>query len=166
MILDAPELPDASAWAPARALLDHHEGAAIIAVRGTAVAPSVRLRRPGAECAVPSTQALVSATDGALPLEIAEQIDTVIAVAPLEVPALTAVAARLMKDRGFEPPVIQRMAAVVAKVAFGSGRGIHEVRALVRRIPAGPWTAATTTGTGGTGRTGRIGRAAARKKKR
>lgn len=142
LILEVPQATDPSEWGAALALLDRHPGRAILAVRGQPMKGGITLRAAERTLTVPSTAALMTATADALPQVLVEQVDAVVELDALDVNALTTLAERMLRTRGFAAPFVRQTAGMVAKLAYASGRGIHEVHALVRRIPDGKWVGA------------------------
>ncbi|MBX5480734.1 MAG: ClpX C4-type zinc finger protein [Myxococcaceae bacterium] len=126
-------------WARTRTLWERHGGVVILTTRGCAPAPDAAVLTEDARVPLASTQAIVAATYGALPLEVAEQVDAVVVLDALDEPALGAMASTLMGARGFAESFIAEAAPALAKSALASSRGAHELVALVRRLPQGAW---------------------------
>lgn len=112
----------------------------ILAVRGEPGAPSLVLTNDDAELPLLSTRALVEATRGLLGAELAEHVEAVAALGALQVDALEEIARRLLLARRQELELSDALVQALAAEAARSGRGGHELRALLRRIPAGTWT--------------------------
>jgi hypothetical protein len=112
---------------------------AVLAARGDAPTPVLVLEGEEGPEPIYDTDALHRALGARLSPRLLSLVD---AVFPLEAPddvALAELAAGLLLARGAQVP-----AAVVARLvahARRSGRGAHELTALISRVPAGQWRA-------------------------
>jgi hypothetical protein len=111
----------------------------VLAARGDAPTPVLVLEGEEGPEPIYDTDALHRALGARLSPRLLSLVD---AVFPLEAPddvALAELAAGLLLARGAQVP-----AAVVARLvahARRSGRGAHELTALISRVPAGQWRA-------------------------
>lgn len=126
-------------WQRAKSLWERHGGVAVMALRGRAPAASAEVLTEDARLALPGTSAIVDATDGALPVEIAEKVDAVIVLAALDDAGLGVLATSLLASRGFADSFAAEAVPHLTLAARSSGRGAHELLALVSRIPPGAW---------------------------
>jgi hypothetical protein len=135
LVDDGPQLESLAQTIP-RALANGRP--VVLALRAVSPAPLMTLKAGHGEGIVYSTAALVKATNGRLPVELAEQVETVAVFRGLEAGQLEILAARLVANR---PEVVLPPGALrtLVKSAQASGRGGHELKALVRRLPAGNW---------------------------
>lgn len=111
---------------------------AVLAVRAAPPQPTIVLRGEAGEEPLYGTEELVGAVGRALPRAVLALVDGVVALPALDVPALRALAAGLVAQReGVQvaPQALQKL----AELAHQSGRGAHELVALVRRVPKGRW---------------------------
>jgi hypothetical protein len=115
----------------------------VLALRGEVEEAPVVLEGNGATLPLFSTQALVSATAGRLPVEVAERIQAVVSLRPLPEREWTEVARRLAAARHPAVSLSAEALGALAAEAARSARGGHELRALIGRIPAGEWNAGT-----------------------
>ncbi|HLL84970.1 MAG TPA: ClpX C4-type zinc finger protein [Longimicrobium sp.] len=113
--------------------------AVVLAVRGEVAEAPVVLEGNGVALPLFSTQALVTATSGRLPVEVAERIQAVVSLRALPLSDWAEVARRLAAARfpqvALSPEALDALAAEAAR----SPRGGHELKALIGRIPAGEW---------------------------
>jgi hypothetical protein len=110
----------------------------VLALHGELPGAAVELTSNGRKARVNSTSELKSATRGRLPLFLLERFDAVVVLPPLDEPALRQIAARAAAKLGRTPApaVLDRLVAE----AMQSGRGAHELIAMLRRHPRGEWT--------------------------
>lgn len=137
LLLDA--IPALLADEGIRARLEATGG--IIALRGEAL-PSTALTvaSEGLELPLLGSAELVEATSGALPLGLADQVNVVAAFRTLTPDELEEITRRLLLGRQGEVEATEELIAAISATAARSGRGGHEARALVERLPAGAWS--------------------------
>ena len=139
LLLDGADGLDERGWVDLSRALDATKANVILALRGRTPEPTYFLITDDEEREpLPSSQSLVTATGGKLPLGVAEAVDF---AASLEAPdhlALCELAQFLFTERMPED-LTEGLAQSLAEIAFGSGRGMHELVALVRRVPPGAW---------------------------
>jgi hypothetical protein len=110
----------------------------VLAMTGVLERSLITLRdEDGGQTVLYSSEALVRATGGLLPLEIAERVDAVAVFCPLEDAQLHILAMRALQQRGvtLSPGALGSL----VRHAAASGRGAHELLAVLRRIPEGAW---------------------------
>lgn len=142
LLVDAVERARAEDVAALQALVQA-DAEVILAVRGSAGEASIVLSGSDAELPLLSTRALVDATGGMLAAGLAEHVQAVASLAALEVDALEEIARRMLLRRRQELELSDALVQAIAQEASRSGRGGHELRALLRRIPAGTWSVRT-----------------------
>lgn len=136
LLIDGADGLDEAQWAQVTRALDQHPQPVVFALRGRSPEPTYFIITETAREPMPSSQSLVTATGGKLPLGIAEAADF---VAALEAPGedvLRALATHLLQGR-VRDDLRAGLAESLAELASGSGRGAHELVALVRRVPPG-----------------------------
>ncbi len=139
LLLDGADGLEEREWARLSRALDATQAAVILALRGRTPEPTYFLiTEDDQKEPLPSSQSLVTATGGKLTLGVAEAVDF---VASLEAPdrqALCELAQFLFSEKMPEE-LAGGLAESLAEMAHGSGRGLHELVALVRRVPPGVW---------------------------
>ena len=106
----------------------------VIAAPGVLPAPPLVLSGDAGEEAVYDTRTLASVVD-ALSVTLLAEVDQVLSLEAPDAAALEPLAAALLGDRGAQLPAPALQALV--RIAVDSGRGAHELAALVRRVPPG-----------------------------
>jgi hypothetical protein len=109
-----------------------------IAVRAEPPKPALVLTGADGEEPLYDTQGLVAALGHVLPHAILSSVDGVVVLAAMDVDALEALAVGLVATRGdleLSPAMVKQIAALAEK----SGRGAHELVALIARVPKGQW---------------------------
>lgn len=139
LLIDSVEGLDAQGWLRLAYHLEKHPGPAIVAMRGTAPEAAAHALTEDARVAIAATASLIEATAGKLPVDFAEALDGVVALGATDEDALRALGAHLLVSRGFPAPLVDGTSDVVTQQARSSGRLLHEVVALVRRVPPGAW---------------------------
>ncbi len=124
-------------WAKLGRLLADHPGPWVIAMRGEAPRSAAVVITDRGRMIVPSTAALDEATGGQVPREVLESIDGVISLPPADVGALEQLASALLLRQGQSAEFVRALAPVLAREAWASRRGAHELMALLRRVPRG-----------------------------
>jgi ABC-type cobalamin/Fe3+-siderophores transport system ATPase subunit len=121
------------------AFLARHSGRTVLmTARGDPAAPGLVLLSDSGRLPVPTTAALSEAVQGALPLVLLEQVQSLI---PLETPTiedLIEIARRQLasrEDRHLSDEVLTALATEAAR----SPRSGHELQALLARVPPGTW---------------------------
>ena len=137
VLVDLAERIDESVWQRLGALFERHRGPVVIALRGNAPAASTFVVTEHERIALPTTSALVEAMGGAVPREVVECIDGVAGLGPVEAGWLEQLASALLLRQGQDEQFVRAIAPVLAREALASGRGAHELVALVRRVPRG-----------------------------
>jgi hypothetical protein len=110
----------------------------VLAAVGALLYPRFHLTGPE-RFVLPSTAELAEATSGRLPLSLLEAVDWVV---PLRSPSdleLRTLAARMLSERSSHREISDRLLSALVVAAVDSGRGLHELMALVRRVPPGTW---------------------------
>jgi energy-coupling factor transporter ATP-binding protein EcfA2 len=121
-------------------LLSMYERGARMAIAVRAEPPKPALVLTGADGEEPlyDTQGLVAALGHVLPPAILSSVDGVVVLPAMDVDALEALAVGLVATRGdleLSPAMVKQIAALAEK----SGRGAHELVALIARVPKGQW---------------------------
>ena len=111
----------------------------VLAIRGTAPNALAVLQRNETSQPVYSSASLVEATGGRLSLELAESVDCAVVFRPLDATELEVLAARALGGRTPRVTLSPEGLQLLVKQALQSKRGAHELRALLRRLPAGEW---------------------------
>jgi hypothetical protein len=109
-----------------------------IAVRAHPPKPALVLTGAEGEEPLYDTQGLASALGHLLPHAILSSVDGVVVLPSMDVEALEALAVGLVATRGdleLSPAMVKQIAALAAQ----SGRGAHELVALIARVPRGQW---------------------------
>lgn len=125
------ELDGIATWLAA----DRRRGA-IIALRGAPPAPRFTLQGEDVAVRMFSPPSLVEATGGRLSLALAERVQIAACLEPLGAAELQEVARRLTHGRA---ELDDEALSSIASAALRSGRGAHELVALLRQVPAGSW---------------------------
>ena len=112
----------------------------VLAFRGAVEAATLVLAGNGAELPLFSTQALRSATQERLPVEVAERIQAVAPFRALSAEPLRELARRLLAARFPSLALSEEAVEALAAEAARSPRGGHELKALIARVPPGAWT--------------------------
>jgi len=132
---------------------------AVLAVRGSAPLPRLVVGSDSAgDLPIHATRDLLAACGEALPRQVAERIQL---AASFEAPTpveLEEIARRLLVPRAPEVKLSEDLLAAIAEEASRSGRGAHELRALLDRIPAGSWSLRSAPGASSGTRAPRGGR--------
>ncbi len=113
----------------------HPHRRAMLAVRGQVPTPVMVLQGEHGETLLYDTQTLRDAVTGALSLELLSRVDVVL---PLEEPTradLGVLAKGLLESRGATLPA--EATERLVELAVKSGRGAHELAALISRVPRG-----------------------------
>lgn len=111
----------------------------ILAFRGAMVAPPLRLEGESATLPVFTSHQLVQATEGKLPVLVAEQMQAAVVFQALGTEELSEIGQRLIAARAAELDVGEDVINTLAEAAARSPRSGHELRALVMRLPSGSW---------------------------
>lgn len=111
----------------------------ILAFRGAMVTPPLELEGEAATLPVFTSHQLVQATEGKLPVLIAEQMQATVVFQALGTEELSEIGQRLIAARAAELDVGEELIRALAEAAARSPRSGHELRALVMRLPAGSW---------------------------
>jgi len=119
-------------------------GRCVLAVRGEVPTAKLSIRGERASRSLYTTRELLSACGARLPVELLELANRVLA---LESSAghLAEIARRLAAARVPALTLSAELIAAVASEALRSGRGGHEVKALIDRLPDGAWTLAAVS---------------------
>jgi hypothetical protein len=125
-------------WAELTSALDVHPSAVLLALRGRAPEATYFIQAGDVREHLPSSQSLVTATGGKLPLGVAEATDFAAALEAAGTDPLAELAAHLLRE-SIPAEVRDALATSLAELAAASGRGAHELVALVRRVPPGAW---------------------------
>jgi ClpX C4-type zinc finger len=110
----------------------------VIALRAEAPKPALVLQGADGEEPLYDTQGLTAALGGVLPRALLTSVDGVVVLAAPDADALEALAVGLVATRGdltLSQPMLKQIAALAEK----SGRGAHELVALIARVPQGSW---------------------------
>jgi hypothetical protein len=121
-----------------RSALDRRAAPVLLAATGTAPEALWTLEDGDSRAYVYSSEALVAATAGRVSRELAERVDAVAIFRPLEVEALQTLAQRFVQERA-EATLPEAFIRSAVEHAARSGRGAHELAALLGRVPAGAW---------------------------
>lgn len=111
----------------------------ILAFRGAVVTPPLELLGDAATLPVFTSHQLVQATQGKLPVSVAEQMQAAVVFRTPSVEELAEIGHRLITARAAELDVGDDLIKALAEAASRSPRSGHELRALVMRVPAGSW---------------------------
>lgn len=114
-------------------------GTTVIAIRGDLPVPSLVLMGEQGPEPIFDTEALAVASKRQLSAAVLSKVETTLGLPALDVAALTQLAEQRLAARGVTVPssVVGQLVAIAQK----SGRGAHELVALVARIPAGQYQA-------------------------
>ena len=115
------------------------ERPALVAARAERLDPSLALSGDEAELPVYSSQALIAATGGRLPVGLAERVQGVAAFRALTAPELEEIARQHLSRRASELDLSDELVVALARAAADSPRQGHELKSLVERIPPGSW---------------------------
>lgn len=110
----------------------------VIAVRAEAPRPALVLTGADGEEPLYDTQGLIAALGGVLPRALLSSVDGVVVLPALDAEALEALAVGLVATRG-DLSLSQQTLKQIAALAEKSGRGAHELVALIARVPQGTW---------------------------
>lgn len=114
---------------------------AIIAMRGEAIPQAaLTIASDGLELPLVASADLVGATGGKLPLQLADKVNVVAAFRPLTTEELEEITRRLLLTRMGDVEASEELISAISTLAARSGRGGHEARALVGRLPNGTWS--------------------------
>jgi hypothetical protein len=111
----------------------------IVAARGKSPTRSLVLHDGSRRIDICSTHELTMATGAKLLTELLERVEQVIALPALTAAQLAELARRAFQARDKATAVSESLVQALANRAAKSGRGGHELVALVARIPAGSW---------------------------
>ncbi len=136
LLIDGADGLDDLQWAELARALDLHPDPVVLALRGRTPEPTYFILTETTREHLPSSQSLVTATGGKLPLGIAEAADYVAALEAPNDDVLCQLAKHLLAGRVRED-LRDGLAQSLADLASSSGRGAHELVALVRRVPPG-----------------------------
>ncbi|HYV48091.1 MAG TPA: ClpX C4-type zinc finger protein [Myxococcaceae bacterium] len=124
---------------------------AVIAVRGSALAPPLVIGSEAGDLPVYATRDLLLACGDALPPAVAEKIQLAASFRAPSSEELVEIARRLLVARAAELDLSDDLLQALAAEAARSPRGAHELRALLDRIPAGSWTLKSAPAAGALG---------------
>jgi hypothetical protein len=140
LLLDDLDELDANGWQRLVRLCEsERDRPMLIALRGELPPPSLQVSDDQAEISLFSTQELVSATGGKLPRALAEGIQVAVGFRQLATGELVEVGRQLLNRRASELFLTDDLLAALVEQAVRSGRGAHELQALLGRIPSGSW---------------------------
>jgi hypothetical protein len=151
LLRNVAELPGATANAPVlfdpepappdtaalRDFLSRHGGPVVLAASGSSPEVSTFVVAGDARVPVHSTAALVEAAGSSLPEEVLELVDAVVSMEQPEASELARAGTFLLEGAGHPESLARGLAPALAQQAEASGRGLHELMALVRRVPKG-----------------------------
>jgi hypothetical protein len=116
----------------------------VLAAQGTLGRAELTLSQGTLTWPLRTSQALVDATDGRLPMSVAEQVQAAIELNPLSEAQLLELAERFGSRRADGLELAPAALRSIVKLAIASGRGARELESLMRRVPAGSWDAKAT----------------------
>gem|GEM_PF-1387998 len=121
----------------AKTLRALERGAFILAARGTLHARwTVAGER---ELPLPTSQELAEATGTRLPFALLEAVEVVVQVRAATEPEVLETARRLLTGARPTKGVSDRLLRALVASAMSSGRPVHELEALIHRLPPGTW---------------------------
>jgi len=119
-------------------LEEHPRRRAVLAVRGAAPKPVLVLQGERGEEPVYDTDSLRGAVSGLLSAALLAKVEAVLALEAPDEAALAGLAKALLAAR--ETTLPEEALAQLVQLAARSGRGAHELAALLGRIPKGRWS--------------------------
>jgi len=122
-----------------RSLFNEAKRQIFLACRGKAPKTKLTLRSSSVELPLYSTSALAKAVDGKFEAQLLERVEVVSVFAALAVAELAQIARVMIAERSKQLSLTDKAILALAKGAATSGRGGHELQALIRRVPAGGW---------------------------
>jgi hypothetical protein len=120
-----------------RDFLSRHGGQVVLAAVGAAPDVATFVVAGDARVPVHSTASLVEAVGRSLPEEVLELVDGVVTMEQPDASELARVGTSLLEGAGHPETLARGLAPALAQQAEASGRGLHELMALVRRVPRG-----------------------------
>jgi hypothetical protein len=122
-----------------RSLFNEPKRQIFLACRGKAPKVRLTLRSSSVELPLYSTSALAKAVYGRLEGQLLERVEAVSVFSALAVAELAQIARVMIAERSKQLSLSDKAILALAKSAATSGRGGHELQALIRRVPAGGW---------------------------
>lgn len=140
LLLDAGEGLPAEAFGRLSSLLGSHPFPCVLAARGSGPSTALQLRGGDRVFALHATDQLARATAEKIPRALLRRVQCAVVLATPDAEDLSQIARRLLEEKG--TAVSSELVGRLAAEAFRSGHGVHEIKALVDRVPRGAWTPA------------------------
>ncbi|MBN1208430.1 MAG: hypothetical protein JXB05_26455 [Myxococcaceae bacterium] len=139
LVEDVDRLPPEAVSRLASFLARHPDRTVLLSARGSVDAPSFVLQGEAGSLPVLSTRALSSATQGAVPVALLEQIQLAVGLRVPTTAEFMEIARRRLAARAPELSVTDEVLSAIATEAESSPRAGHELSVLLARMPAGTW---------------------------
>ncbi len=141
LLLDGAELLLPEAFDRLATLLGTKGFACILAARGMGPSARMQLVDGDRRASVHRTAEIARATGGKIPSAVLRRVEAVVVLTAPGADELEQMATRLFQAKG--AAVSSELVERIAREAFESGHGGHEVKALVDRVPKGAWKPAS-----------------------
>jgi len=140
LLRDGGEGLSAEAFGRLCSLLGSHPFPCALAARGSGPSTALQLRGGDRVFALYTTDQLARATAEKIPRALLRRVQCAVVLATPDAEDLSQIARRLLEEKG--TAVSSELVSRLAAEAFRSGHGVHEIKALVDRVPRGAWTLA------------------------